>query len=135
MLCRFFVCSCVNMKHVYGYFLLSFLRTPSTAISTTVRPRVLCHRCHGAPTIKHSSPGYGATLISSRFSFKNVVFFNNDGAFICPDSYMKPLLTHSRPTLLETLPNFCNPVARLLTTTEQLTQVFARQPSDESHRC
>lgn len=38
-------------------------------------------------------------------------------------SYMKPLLTHSRPTLLETLPVCCNPIARLLTTTEQLTQV------------
>jgi len=36
--------------------------------------------------------------------------------------YMKPLLTHSRPTLLETLPAFCTPIARLLTTTEQLTQ-------------
>lgn len=36
---------------------------------------------------------------------------------------MKPLLTHSRPTLLETLPVCCNPIARLLTTTEQLTQV------------
>ncbi|XP_035709272.1 sodium/hydrogen exchanger 9 isoform X4 [Folsomia candida] len=36
--------------------------------------------------------------------------------------YMKPLLTHSRPTLLETLPVFCTPIARILTTTEQLTQ-------------
>jgi len=36
---------------------------------------------------------------------------------------MKPLLTHSRPTLLETLPVCCNPIARLLTTTQQLTQV------------
>lgn len=36
--------------------------------------------------------------------------------------YMKPLLTHSRPTLLETLPSFLTPLARLLTTTEQLTQ-------------
>lgn len=43
--------------------------------------------------------------------------------FFFVSSYMKPLLTHSRPTLLETLPNFCNPIARLLTTTEQLTQV------------
>lgn len=46
---------------------------------------------------------------------------------------MKPLLTHSRPTLLETLPVCCNPVARLLTTTEQLTQVglivYLRIPS------
>lgn len=38
--------------------------------------------------------------------------------------YMKPFLTHSRPTLLETLPVCCNPIARLLTTTEQMTQVF-----------
>lgn len=37
--------------------------------------------------------------------------------------YMKPLLTHSRPTLLETLPVCLNPIARLLTTTEQMTQV------------
>lgn len=37
--------------------------------------------------------------------------------------YMKPFLTDSRPTLLETLPVCCNPIARLLTTTTQLTQV------------
>lgn len=35
---------------------------------------------------------------------------------------MKPLLTNSRPTLFETLPSFCTPIARILTTTEQLTQ-------------
>ena len=34
--------------------------------------------------------------------------------------YMKPLLTHSNPTLMETLPTWCASVARLLTTTEQL---------------
>lgn len=39
--------------------------------------------------------------------------------------YMKPLLTNSRPTLLDTLPNCCTPLARLLTTTEQLTQVLS----------
>jgi hypothetical protein len=37
--------------------------------------------------------------------------------------YMKPFLTHARPTLLDTLPVCCNPLARILTTTEQLTQV------------
>ncbi|XP_017882009.1 sodium/hydrogen exchanger 7 isoform X6 [Ceratina calcarata] len=36
--------------------------------------------------------------------------------------YMKPLLTHSRPTLLETLPVCCTPLARILTTTQQMTQ-------------
>ncbi|TDG45967.1 hypothetical protein AWZ03_007687 [Drosophila navojoa] len=47
--------------------------------------------------------------------------------------YMKPLLTDSRPTLLETLPVCCNPIARLLTTTQQLTQdgsEFRRVDSD-----
>ncbi|KAI1307604.1 Sodium/hydrogen exchanger 7 [Halotydeus destructor] len=34
--------------------------------------------------------------------------------------YMKPLLTNSKPTLIETLPDFCLPIARILTTTEQL---------------
>ena len=35
---------------------------------------------------------------------------------------MKPLLTNSRPTLIETLPECCLPIARLLTTTEQLNE-------------
>lgn len=34
--------------------------------------------------------------------------------------FMKPLLTNSRPTLMETMPQFCLPVSSLLTTTEQL---------------
>ncbi|XP_066583068.1 sodium/hydrogen exchanger 6 isoform X3 [Prorops nasuta] len=38
--------------------------------------------------------------------------------------YMKPLLTHSRPTLLETLPVCCGPLARILTTTQQMTQDY-----------
>lgn len=46
--------------------------------------------------------------------------------------YMKPLLTHSRPTLLETLPVCCNPLARLLTTTEQLTQEGSIKPIRDS---
>ena len=36
--------------------------------------------------------------------------------------YMKPLLTHSNPTLMETLPSWCNSMARVLTSTEQLSR-------------
>jgi hypothetical protein len=46
--------------------------------------------------------------------------------------YMKPLLTHARPSLMETLPGCCNPLARLLTTTEQITQV--RTETERLHK-
>ncbi|XP_054265641.1 sodium/hydrogen exchanger 6-like isoform X3 [Macrosteles quadrilineatus] len=49
--------------------------------------------------------------------------------------YMKPLLTHARPTLLETLPVCCGPVARLLTTTEQLTQDRTHRSNSDSDLC
>ncbi|XP_067668746.1 sodium/hydrogen exchanger 9-like isoform X6 [Haliotis asinina] len=41
--------------------------------------------------------------------------------------FMKPFLTNCRPTLIETLPKCCLPLAKLLTTEEQMTQ-------GESHR-
>ncbi|CAL1678502.1 unnamed protein product [Lasius platythorax] len=50
--------------------------------------------------------------------------------------YMKPLLTHSRPTLLETLPVCCSPLARILTTTQQMTQDdVARKADSDSDFC
>ncbi|XP_070172789.1 sodium/hydrogen exchanger 6 isoform X6 [Polyergus mexicanus] len=50
--------------------------------------------------------------------------------------YMKPLLTHSRPTLLETLPVCCSPLARILTTTQQMTQDdVGRKADSDSDFC
>ncbi|XP_054712479.1 sodium/hydrogen exchanger 6-like [Uloborus diversus] len=45
--------------------------------------------------------------------------------------YMKPLLTHSRPTLMETLPSFCHSLARILTSTQQLSSDDAAKGDDE----
>ncbi|KAL8574830.1 hypothetical protein ACOMHN_031937 [Nucella lapillus] len=36
--------------------------------------------------------------------------------------FMKPLLTNSRPTLIDTMPKCCLPFAKLFTTEEQLSQ-------------
>ena len=41
----------------------------------------------------------------------------------CAFRFIKPLLTHARPPLTETLPQCCLPLAKLLTTDEQLQQV------------
>ncbi|XP_070500001.1 sodium/hydrogen exchanger 7 isoform X2 [Chironomus tepperi] len=52
----------------------------------------------------------------------------NDKAFLArvwgnfDSRYMKPLLTNSRPTLIETLPKCLTPLSRILTTTQQLSQ-------------
>lgn len=43
---------------------------------------------------------------------------------------MKPLLTNSRPTLIETLPSFFLPLARILTTTDQLTNGGSSRKND-----
>ncbi|VDM49740.1 unnamed protein product [Toxocara canis] len=36
-------------------------------------------------------------------------------------TFMKPLLTHANPTLMETLPTFCMPFAKLFTTSRQMS--------------
>ena len=40
---------------------------------------------------------------------------------------MKPLLTNSTPNLMETMPRFCLPLSRLLTTTEQIEMVINKK--------
>lgn len=39
-------------------------------------------------------------------------------------NFMKPLLTHARPSLMETMPACCLPVARLLTSEQQMREAF-----------
>jgi len=44
--------------------------------------------------------------------------------------YMKPLLTHSKPTLVETMPGCCLPLAKMLTSSEQLQEGNSLRPID-----
>ena len=48
--------------------------------------------------------------------------------------FFKPLLTHSNPTLLDTLPTRCLPLGRLFTSSEQLSRhpLFTRDQSQDS---
>ena len=40
--------------------------------------------------------------------------------------FLKPLLTNSRPNLMETCPGCCMPLAKMLTTKEQMMQVISK---------
>ncbi|XP_070174043.1 sodium/hydrogen exchanger 9-like isoform X3 [Littorina saxatilis] len=55
-----------------------------------------------------STPSEKAWLVAKWYNFDTIV--------------MKPLLTNHRPTLIETLPKCCLPIAKIFTTEEQLTQ-------------
>lgn len=75
---------------------------------------------------------FGETLTRSWFN----IFLCNIVINIFDFRYMKPLLTNSRPTLFETLPSFFTPLARILTTTEQLTQTGpTRKLDSDSDLC
>ena len=67
--------------------------------------------------------GEGATDLSNQSShkFEKAWLFRVWSQFDA--RFMKPFLTNSRPTLLDTTPICCAPLARILTTTDQLTQV------------
>lgn len=76
---------------------------------------------------------YGETSTQGVF---NSLIVNKSYWGIYFHRYMKPLLTNSRPTLFETLPSFCTPIARILTTTEQLTQTgCTRKVDSDSDIC
>ncbi|KRY82224.1 Major facilitator superfamily domain-containing protein 5 [Trichinella pseudospiralis] len=44
------------------------------------------------------------------------------------NKFLKPLLTHSKPSLLETMPRWCLPIARLFTTDLQYQQMHCIEP-------
>ncbi len=72
---------------------------------------------------------FGMALIKSKYIFihlfktckQNLLAINFN--FFKQISYMKPLFTNHTPTLIDTMPKFCLPVAKLLTTNEQLGNV------------
>ena len=69
--------------------------TETTAILTSV------------PTISGENNAGGKSLLAKYWS-------------VFDQRYMKPLLTHSNPTLMDTLPVWCLPLGRMLTSNEQL---------------
>ncbi|KAF7991718.1 hypothetical protein HCN44_010519 [Aphidius gifuensis] len=90
---------------------------------------------------EQNNPPYNS-IGDGSVSGENTTRKTNEKAFLAriwgdfDGKYMKPLLTHSRPTLLETLPVCCTPLARILTTTQQLSQEdITRRPDSDSDLC
>ena len=48
------------------------------------------------------------------------------------DKFMRPLLTASKPTLIETMPDFCGPCARLFTSYDQMDATSPHNISSNS---
>lgn len=61
--------------------------------------------------------------LSLCFQHPQFVYHKLSSCLVLSDRFMKPLLTHARPSLMDTMPKCCLPLARLLTTEEQLSQV------------
>ncbi|XP_046381601.1 sodium/hydrogen exchanger 9-like isoform X3 [Haliotis rufescens] len=75
----------------------------------------------GSPLLEQESGDPGEIPRTKGKAWLVAKWYNFDMVF------MKPFLTNCRPTLMETLPKCCLPLAKLLTTEEQMTQ-------GESHR-
>ncbi|KAK0180515.1 hypothetical protein PV327_006145 [Microctonus hyperodae] len=91
---------------------------------------------------REQSPPYDSIHDGSAQSGTNFTQKPNEKALLArvwgdfDTRYMKPLLTHSRPTLLETLPVCCTPLARILTTVQQLSQEdVTRRADSDSDLC
>lgn len=48
-------------------------------------------------------------------------------------NFMKPLLTHARPSLMETMPDCCLPVSRFLTSAQQMADAFGAGQQAHEH--
>lgn len=77
------------------------------------------------------SPGSTSNLIGPKNVYEKAwlvrKWYNFDSNF------MKPLLTHARPSLMETMPDCCLPVARLLTSAQQMSDAFGTGSSQHEH--
>lgn len=67
------------------------------------------------PTVHHQHNPWDKAFLPRKW-------YNFDATF------MKPLLTNANPTLMETMPSMCRPLARMLTTRRQMENVSYSYP-------